>query len=172
MEKHEENASGAVRRNVSIPADLERRMRECSDAHKVNWSQVAARAFEEELRYFEIRTKGDGKMSSTVERWKRDFEEDQKAGREQGFTDGREWAAETATFKEARRVAALRGRVLDDTPDAIWRAACPEDNLAHHEFWEQVTGPDYETDVDDAYAEGFLKGVGEVFDALSDQVVG
>lgn len=169
MEKHEENASGAVRRNVSIPGGLERRMRECSDGHKVNWSQVAARAFEEELKYIEIRTKGDGKMDSTIERWKRDFEEDQRASREQGFADGREWAEGTARFKEARKVAGLRGSAGDVTASDIWQAAIPE--LTYAEFWEQASGPDYEDDVNDAYVEGFVKGVGEVYDEKAGHVV-
>ena len=107
-------------------------------------------------------------MKSTIERWKRDFEDDQKASCEQGFTDGREWATEMASFREAKNVAGLRGSVGDLTVSVIWQAANPD--LTEAEFWEQACGPDYEGDVNDAYAEGFLRGVGEVYDTLSGHV--
>ena len=108
-------------------------------------------------------------MDSTIERWKRDFEEDRKASRELGFADGREWAAEMARFKEARKVAGLRGSAGDVTASDIWQAAIPE--LTYAEFWEQASGPDYEDDVNDAYVEGFVKGVGEVYDEKAGHVV-
>lgn len=38
-----------VRRNVSIPSSLEQRMRDFSARHQVNWSQIAADAFEDAL---------------------------------------------------------------------------------------------------------------------------
>lgn len=162
----DELASGAVRRNVSIPADLERRMRACSDSHRVNWSQVAARAFEEELRYIEIRKKGSEVMKSTIERWKRGMDEAKKVSQEQGYADGREWAADDSEYHEAKAVAELRQQESPVTASAVWQAANADTDWTFHDFWERFAGSDYEKIVNDDYAEGFVKGVGEVWDEL------
>jgi hypothetical protein len=90
--------TGYLRTTITVPRDLKRRM----DAAKepVNWSAVAARAFEEKLA--EIATKREEKTMFDIIQRLRATKPDLIY--QQGQADGRQWASERAEYEDLQRL--------------------------------------------------------------------
>jgi hypothetical protein len=93
--------AGAVRTNISLPADLKARMDEVDQ--RVNWSGVAAEAFQRKLLELESRKEGetmDEARASYKARGELEENEEYQAGYEAGET----WAKNQGTPKQLRRL--------------------------------------------------------------------
>jgi hypothetical protein len=96
---------GAVRTNISLPRELKARM----DAVEapVNWSSVAAQAFEQKLLELESK-KEVGSMDEVIARLKAADELDRKAEYQDGRKAGDRWAREDARPRQLRALSSLR----------------------------------------------------------------
>jgi hypothetical protein len=93
---------GVIRVNVSVPRELKARMDAIEES--VNWSGVAARAFEDELRRLQSERKAQ-KMDEVIARLKAAAEIEENEEYQDGFEAGQKWAKSTATPKQLRRLA-------------------------------------------------------------------
>jgi hypothetical protein len=157
------------RTTISIPLELKERMDAVTD--QVNWSAIAARAFEAKL--FEIQSRRGQTMNKAdiVKRLKATKEQEREEEFEDGKKAGREWAQSDATAKELERLDKYITNTEDDwwtTTDSasrglfVW-AAWPsrrEEYGATDDFWQQALGNDAHRIEDDDYFRGF--GVGAV----------
>src|SRR5262245_37714343 len=106
----------SYRTTISIPEDLKEQMDAIGDG--VNWSAIAARAFQ--AKVFEMQARKGGKMK------KADIVKRRKAGQEADSEDyddgkaaGRAWAEQQATPKELQRLATYLERAEAD-PSSCW----------------------------------------------------
>lgn len=96
--------SAIARRTISLPRDLDRRMEKTAG---VNWSEVARLAFE--ARLSELTPPKELKeMANVINRLRELAKEETSAAEKAGIECGREWAKETATPKELRRLDEFR----------------------------------------------------------------
>src|SRR5262249_27023394 len=93
---------GVVRTNISLPRELKARMDAAPSS--VNWSAVAAQAFEAKL--LELESQKEVKsMDDVIARLKAAAELEANEDYQAGFKAGQQWAKEQATPKELRRLA-------------------------------------------------------------------
>src|SRR5262249_1746271 len=97
---------GATRTNISLPRDLKARMDAVKEA--VNWSAIAAHAFEQKLAELNARKKG-AKMEDVIARMKAAEEEDSNQAFRAGNEAGEVWARERERPKQRRRRQELEG---------------------------------------------------------------
>jgi hypothetical protein len=165
--------SNIQRVTISVPAALRERM----DAVKgqVNWSGVAARAFEAKLLEIELAKKrGNMSKEDIVKRLKAAAEEDHE-DYDDGKAAGQEWAAETATPKELKRLAEYMERVRGDTSArglvTAVRPKAKDDPHAYESFWEEALGEEGADRIKDRdFLRGFGAGAVEVWDEVSDEL--
>lgn len=93
------------RTSISLAADLKARMDQV--AEPINWSGIAARAFERELAEIASR-KQVKEMSDVVSRLRQSMGDHRDEMYKRGHDDGQAWAKDTAEFAELKRLAALR----------------------------------------------------------------
>jgi hypothetical protein len=159
---------------VSIPTDLKRRMDKVAD--QVNWSAVAAQAFERKLG--EISDKKETKSMQDVIQRLRGLKaaEGNKAFLE-GKIVGERWARHTASPVEMQRLEMnpLFGDLFDGEPPArhsIFFAIRPDCNGDEHSsvaFWEdQGIRKDQQQDED--FLRGWVDGVLGLWDAVKAEV--
>ncbi len=175
--------SVAARTTITVPADLKRRMEKVRD---VNWSAVAAAAFETQLAEVAKKKKGID-MESVRERLQKSKEESESALYTEAYNAGQEWAAKIGSYPEVARLLQLNEQGDNDLSleenlrfEGEWVSpfAKPSDWLAdtiadsvymrdpdvarpeHWKFfWEQVFGDDCEETVDNPDAlRGFVDG--------------
>ena len=163
-----------ARTTISLPDDLKERM----DAVKepVNWSQVAARAFE--TRLGEIASRARGKdMDSVIQRLRASKVACEDSDTKEGREAGERWAQHDAEWSELERL----DRALRD--DSFWIEGIEEQDWARvvylamgndecssrsdiEEFW----GEDVEVHSSRAWFQGFCDGAIAVFDEVRDKV--
>src|SRR5262249_3480669 len=109
---------GVVRANISVPKGLKARMD--AEAASVNWSAVAAAAFEAKLQ--ELASRKEAKtLDDVVARLKAAAELEASADYQDGLEAGRRWARQVARPKELRRVAEYLKRCAAETgPKVEW----------------------------------------------------
>jgi hypothetical protein len=174
------------RTTISLPAELKARM----DAVKVpvNWSALAARAFEAKLWEIEMASKNKVSKEDVVKRMKalkeREDEEDVAEGKEAG----REWAEREASPRELRRLDSWRGRLGIDwcevlhghrsrgpgLPYLLYAELHPEDgddSGTADDFWEGVLGEDEAKQIwDPEFLIGFVAGALEVWSEVKGEL--
>jgi hypothetical protein len=180
---------GFTRTNVSLPRALKARM----DAVKspVNWSAVAAQAFEAKLLELESTKEVKG-MDDVIARLKAAAELEGNEEYQDGFKAGQEWAKKVARPKELKRIAKhIAEYTIDlvagwwwDVDSPAWSApfgavdyfvfaAWPQrydDRDAPKEFWEQALGDDAHR-IDDAdFFRGFGEGAVEIWEQVKDEL--
>lgn len=171
-----------ARTTISIPDQLKRRMDEYADGN-VNWSAVAARAFESKLTEL-VSAKGAKSMQAVVARLKatRNSSDSTKS---KGREIGRNWAMNSATFdhlnsldgwrKSLGTVPAREGLIQEDygsALEAVFAIIEPEetDEGASERFWTEVLG--YTPPHDNIeLALAFVGGALEVWYQVKDEFV-
>ena len=172
-------SKGSYRQIVSIPADLKRRMDKVAD--EVNWSAVAAQAFEGKLG--EIAAKREKKtMQDVIQRLRglKSKEADQTFL--EGKAAGERWAKESATPKEMQRLE--QGWPLDlfdnfcqplspssfaDVTFFILHPESDDDRETSAMFWETY-GVRKDQQRDSGFMTGWVHGVSEIWNAVKDEI--
>jgi hypothetical protein len=166
--------------NISIPDDLRKRMDKANKTEDVNWSQVAAGAFEMKLAEIASR-KVERTMDDVVQRLKasklESSSKDEKEGKEAGF----EWAKKHAEWPELVRLNKLWG---DGNFDAIFNASNDSTSFfletADPERMAECGGRD-ESDwteevfgvagsISDEYVYAFWNGAVQIYNEVQDKV--
>jgi hypothetical protein len=181
-------ASKFHRTTITIPQSLKTRM----DAVQgpVNWSALAARAFEAKLREVEMRDKKALSKEEIVKRLQASQTEDAQRDHEAGKEAGKEWAGRQATAKQLKR-AAQWVRSFDDTPIDWWDVDSPnwtapfgptdrfvfavlpdrkDDRDAPAEFWKRALGDEADRIADGDFFHGFVDGAVELWQEVHDEL--
>lgn len=172
-----------VRMNISIPSELRTRM----DAVDVpmNWSSVAAQAFEEVLRDLEIQKKAE-ELDEIAERLRKSKTRGVNELLNKGLEDGRDWARSLADALELRRLSDERrmiGRHWKDfwhgkssygPSERFYFLIAPElagDRRLAEGFWSSVLGPSMNGFHNDPhYVGGFADGAIDLWGQVADKV--
>src|SRR5262245_15860587 len=156
---------GVIRTNISVPRKLKARMD--AAAERVNWSAVAAEAFEAKLLELESR-KGVRGMDEVIARLKAAAEFEKNEAVQAGLDAGRGWAMRQATPKELKRLEKLIVwtrwlRVRDARQPWIALVGVIQGDKDIHAmtaqaFWKAVLGETSQEPNDVDFLEGFVKG--------------
>ena len=176
-------AQGVVRTNISVPRQLKARM----DKVKVpvNWSAVAAQAFEAKVLELESTKEVKG-MDDVIARLKAADEQDNNQDYLAGKAAGERWAKERARPKHLRRLANLSNRgspgitAYDEWDPYGWPSflCCTvtawkdADREKIKSFWQEALGDDADRLCDGHFAIGVCDGAREVWHQVKDQVEG
>jgi hypothetical protein len=179
-------AQNVVRMNISVPRDLKARMDAVSAS--VNWSAIAAPAFEAKL--LELEAKGNPKsMQEVIARLKAADEADANEERQKGREVGERWAKRGARPRQLRRLDEL----ISNSPyelevcllgfdkhvygiaGGLYRAIHGRqndiENIAVETFWENIVGENGRDRMEDLdFASGFCEGALEVWDQVRSEV--
>lgn len=175
-------------RMISVPTELNARMAKHADE---NWSAIACRAFESRLGELAAQ-KQEKNMDDVVARLRASKHESDSQIYLDGKDAGEDWAKETASAAELKRLSRLREK-LDHEPQYGWEwffdssvnrgAFSPADHLAFAilgddddrdredstRFWETATGWDqYNSSLtDDQFLRGFAEGALEIWEQVA-----
>lgn len=160
------------RTTISIPYNLKEQMDNAPQ--DVNWSAIAARAFEEKLG--EIAAKKEKKnMDDVIQRLRASKAKSEDSAYSGGVEHGKGWVDDTAEVDELKRLQALRDRCGRDWDDSFsddrnsaystaeWIAFeirdADGDRDAASDFWEIAVGDGGEKLASDsAFVKGFAEG--------------
>ncbi len=179
-----------ARTTISIPRALKRRMDEVEGP--VNWSGVAAAAFEAKLKELQSRMEAKS-VEEAVRRLRAAAELEANEDYQDGLQAGRDWAMEAATPKQLRRIADYLERDRRESPGIPWwdvdqhrRTGAPigvaerfvavarpgreADGGAAQEFWEEALGDDAPRVGDADFLRGFGEGAVEVWNQVRDRL--
>jgi uncharacterized protein YukE len=151
--------------NLSIPDELKAQMDALPGRQ---WSQVAARAFQNEVK---LQTLKGENMSEALERLRASKQQVADEDRAVGAEIGKEWAMTKATWKDLRAVAGV-AEEADKWPDA--------DLLTFDGLWKTLKNIDWDDEdvlalfghekndppPSDELAEGFIEGARQVKDEV------
>jgi len=164
----------SIRTTISLPEDLKARMD--AAAETVNWSAEAAKCFERVLGEIASR-KATKELSDVVSRLRATRIDEEDETKAEGFQLGQKWAQHVATYRELERATAIdRNETL-----RMGEAWCIADVVAFEispraadsgdsaEFWERA-GISLDTANDVTFLEGFLDGVDEIWEQVSDRL--
>lgn len=179
--------STVFRTTISISAELKARMDAVTE--QVNWSAVAARAFEARLREIEARSKRSMSRNEVIRRMKAVKEVAGSEEREEGKAAGRIWAEGIATPKQLQRLQALAEdpRGIEGTIVLFYNSTrrnpawglyqCLQgqhrdfDRAEVEEFWESALGiEDKDRIEDEDFACGFVEGALEIWQDVKDEL--
>jgi hypothetical protein len=177
--------TGAFRTTITVPADLKRRMD--AAGQDVNWSAVAARAFEAKLA--EIAGKKVSKMmNDVIQRLRASKQRAEDSRYRDGEAAGRQWAknkAEATELKKLERFRESLSHQWDEYFTEVWGANdfSPGEWLGMHitaddegavecadaeEFWRSVLGDrSYQEPV---FAKGFAEGALTIWQEVKDKL--
>jgi hypothetical protein len=163
---------GVIRVNISVPKALKARMEKAG--RRRNWSSVAVKGFERELRQIEAEKQEGEEMEDIIRRLKTADELDRNETTQDGRLYGEAWAKRNARPQQLRLLAKL------DTPEAgytaenwidrrsggvafdLCKAMHPRVEVDRGEvenFWERVLGEGGADQIEDAdFAKGFVRG--------------
>jgi hypothetical protein len=179
-------ASKTYRTTISIPQDLKVRMDAVAD--RVNWSAVAARAFEAELVRVEMQRRETMSKEDVIRRMKAAGVEESEQEKAEGVAAGRAWAEREATPGELRRLQRYCDSIGNDWWQIIGRddtsAYSPgeliyfgfhpgddKDRDAAEAFWESAIGEGYEGRMTDGdFLDGFVDGALAVWSEVRDKL--
>lgn len=102
---------GFTRTTISLPADLKKRMDKVAEA--VNWSAIAARAFEGVLAEHAAR-KERKNMNDVIQRLRASKQQCDDENYKDGFLVGQEWAKNSAEARELQNLDRVRSSIRDD----------------------------------------------------------
>ena len=169
--------------NVYLPGDLRERMDAATDEFDINWSQVAATAFELKLAGIAGRkTKLD--MTDTIRRLRASKLQSEEDIYQRGHEAGQDWARRLAEWAELERLAKLghdwfapQGVVGEDAfgvSGNLLMHMNPDEYLgnrgAQEMFWQEATGDDEEPYPDRDFVHGFVDGAVEVYEQVKDEL--
>jgi hypothetical protein len=171
--------SGSYRTTISIPQDLKRRMDK--DGPDVNWSAIAATAFEVKLAEI-VAKKAKKNMADVIQRLRASKQQGEAQVYQDGFAEGQEWAKDRAEALELQRLERFRESLRNlewdlqfktSETDAygvsdrfVWMVR-PETEGARElcaEFWEQAIGEvNLNRIQEDDFVRGFAEGALDVW---------
>jgi hypothetical protein len=177
-----------VRTTISVRRDLKRRMDKAEEP--VNWSGLAAEAFERKLA--EIETKKENPlMAEVIERLRVSKRESETQEFQTGWDQGKEWAEKHAEFPELERLANWRndphvdqrgryeltspGRNAFGPAEHLAFTLQPEDQSRSgaQDFWNRAVKDDAESRENitkPEFLRGFVEGALDVWDKAKDQL--
>jgi hypothetical protein len=177
---------GVIRTNVSIPADLKRRMEKAKEP--VNWSALAAEAFERKLSELEIK-KENPVMAGVIERLRASKQEAESQEYKTGWDAGKKWAEKYAEVPELRRLETWlddsdieQGGRYDlvfpeinafDAAEHLAFAIRPDDQSRSgaKEFWENAVDEALRDEIAQPEClRGFVEGAIDVWNKVKDQL--
>jgi hypothetical protein len=152
------DAQGVIRTNISIPRALRARMDAVGE--RVNWSAVAAEAFQVKLLELESRKKVHT-MDDVIARLKAAAQLEVNEACQAGLEAGREWAKQRATPKQVQLLS-----------DYISSSGSASDKVYSEvlALIKKVMGDDDDRPWDDNFLQGFLEGTDEVWDQVKDKL--
>jgi hypothetical protein len=164
---------------ISVPAALRERMEAVKG--RVNWSAVAARAFEGKLLELELAAKRGHMNKADILKRMQAAQEADTEDYEDGKAAGRAWAAESATPKELKRLAAHIEKCESHGSGGEWwqlrgvlataiRPKFKEVAEGMGAFWEELLGDEAHRAADADFLRGFGQGAVEVWDEVSDEL--
>jgi hypothetical protein len=172
----------AVRRTISIPANLDRQMELVSETEAVNWSLVAATAFEIKLAEIASR-KEKPNMEDVVKRIKASLLTEKDKVYQEGFSLGQAWAMKSADWPQMKRLAEVRKRPTFETefanidrggPSFLVMTAYPDKGgIMIQDAWHDWVGEDWvdkDRNVKWDLARGFWDGVLFVHNSVADKL--
>jgi len=153
---------------IYVPESKEAEIREWEK--KLNFSEIFRDAFDQAVARCKATANiSDAQIKSTVERLKAEQGEDFEAGRLKGLEDGVEWARESASLKDLRRIS-------EDVPDAnelvtvLIESWCDEDYFQDVRHGEGIADKyDYGSFIQ-GYAHGFSDGAESVWIKVADKL--
>lgn len=154
-----------ARINISIPDELKERM----DAiENLNWSAVAAQAFEVETRRHQRIVNME--QAQIVDRLRASYEKRHVVEHDNGHQHGVKWAAEIAEADELMWLADNQDGAAEALMQSSHLDGTPFENIDLEEFWLwQVRA---ERLPSRAFADGFVTGAIEVWETVEDEVRG
>ncbi len=171
-----------VRMTISLDKDLKLRMDEINaEKWVVNWSAVAARAFQQEIRKRQKpKLEGVG-MEAVVNRLKASRDEYLGNSYEFGKSTGADWARNAADWIELKRLDDFRDAVgSENWPNvfaggghALARVVLgkPDEGAADTKaFWEQIGIEEQDQIASQDFARGFADGAVEVWEQVQGQI--
>jgi hypothetical protein len=173
-----------ARTTITVPADLKARMDEVDES--VNWSAIAAQAFEQKLAEITKR-RGAKDMKDVINRLrasKKQFVNDQYQA---GYDAGQEWAKDSADAGELILLRQWKNSAGNDwnacfaTGENDAYGACekfvftiwPEhdgDRQMAKEFWENNASEGQSDHPEDTYVLGFAEGALAIWEEVEDQI--
>lgn len=154
-----------ARVTLYVPENLKARMDNVSEP--VNWSAVAQEAFKEAVAVNLIQREPTN-MEQVIERLRASKARADRTALQSGREHGKLWACETAEYDELKRIAdwtRMEGVVIPFNISALKEVIDPsrrKDKYAWHEFWQKHS----DGDVNDAFAEGFIKSAAKIFQEI------
>lgn len=169
-----------ARTTISIPDDLKKRMDKVRE--EINWSAIAAQAFELKLGELAERRK-EKTMDTVVERLRASKIKRVSQVQKEGYALGADWAKDQAEFDELERVASIDvgayfvGIPMAPYSSADWLAfeilGTGEDDRDHtvsRDFWDSAIGDlDKRLESED-FLSGFCNGAADIYRRVADQV--
>ena len=159
------------RMNIYVPDEMKARMDATGD--DANWSGVAQRAFDADLRHRE-NAKEIASMSDVIDRLRASREEYYLLGHERGRDAGTAWAKEKAEFTELRELAKITGVTTEDGKDAAYEVLVKIDPR-HAEMPLDWVLSFFGTEDDQEsltyqYVYGFVEGAQRVWNEVKDRI--
>lgn len=148
-----------ARINLSIPDELKTRM----DVLDLNWSAVAQAAFTNAIQTAEIRDFNPKERDLMTElglvRLRELKAQNLKLQYAEALQEGRQWALDIAEYEDLRLLAELREVIADKGHAAKYfnEWDCSDESRGGRS-WLKADN--------DTWAEGFIKGAGEIFDLV------
>jgi hypothetical protein len=161
-----------ARMTITMPDILKKQMDEV--AEKVNWSNVAARAFEKKLgeiaaRQIEMDTRS---IIQRLRKTKMENEDADQADRNDGYQCGKKWAERRAEYGELEKLHRVRNDELGEPIGySLYQIIFTEDEISYDEFLAYVLGGyDHSKFESDSFVDGFQAGALAVFDLVADEI--
>jgi hypothetical protein len=171
--------------NITLSAELKRRMMAVKE--QTNWSQIAARAFEQHLAEL-LKRKRNLEISDVVNRLRALNAQEASEVYQTGFEAGRKWAENSARPRELKRLSRWRHSQItswddewtwtdDDQRSAYSRSEDfaftihPDrdgDRSVADEFWKNSVGLSEQPEGE--YTRGFANGALAVWDEVKGQL--
>jgi hypothetical protein len=153
--------------SIYLPDDLHQRLERLRDY--TNWSQVAQKAFELELRLHPDWS--NDQMDAIIERLRASKRQQVDDVIQKGLEAGRDWAEKTASYKDLR-IVAEKLEFPDDPDDVQYNTIAgalgePAGDLFKPYYDEEhVTY----THIDPYFQIGFYRGAGQVWKEVKDKL--
>jgi hypothetical protein len=149
-----------ARVNVSVPAEMKERMDALGD--RVNWSEAARSAFEREIATATM--PADPNLDQVVERLRTSKAEFDREYVIRGREAGRNWAKQTATYKDLRAIGGFTPMTGEGLYCHQLDRALKKPNWDRGDWYEGSGNPS------DEYVEAFVEGAKDVWREVADKI--
>lgn len=158
--------------SISIPDGLKAKMKAISEP--MNWSAIAAKAFEDELKRVSQRDR-ERDVMEVIERLDPSYIDGESLVYQSGFSLGEGWARDEADATDLQRLdkhaAAMGSNIYRDyeEPNALAKQIIGDEN-AHagdvDDWWSAVLGESLESIWEPEFVRGFVEGALAVWEVV------